>query len=244
MMKCTHVSLFANAIFLMALFSEAHSSGQGTFSSGEIAAFPGLVQTGVTPTLRWKVRVPATVKNFISISTTGSLTASENLIGEVRVLGVGVTSQYPNGGTRYYKSMCQMKFNGATSWTTIFNGLHTDPVVQTQEMVKTFTVDVAQGNKIDFAGRFWGIDAWSPLRTTTSGNFVVALTNGDASPARIPRHGSPLLKDFLRPYVDESNKVKIGPMDVILFIELTHTNPADTGFDGQDLVLLVSFRTP
>jgi hypothetical protein len=155
-----------------------------------------------------------------------------------------VTSQYPNGGTQYYESMCQMKFNGATSWTAIFDGLHTDPVVQAQEIVKTFTVNVAQGNKIDFAGRYRANNAWGPLRTTTSGNFVVALTNGDASPTRIPRHGSPLLKDFLRPYVDESNKVKIGPMDVILFMELTHTNPADTRFDGQDLVLLVSFRTP
>ena len=196
------------------------------------------------PTLTWSIKTPSSVKDFILITAPATLVASRTLIADVRILGAGVTSQYPNGGTRYYETMCQMKFNGATSWTTIFDGLHTDPVVRSQGIVSTFTPKSGQGNAINLAGRYRANNFWSPMRTTASGDYVVALTNGDPCPARIPSHNSPALKHFLKPYLDESNRVKIGPMDVIVFMELTHINPADTGFDGQDLVLLITFRTP
>ena len=51
------------------------------------------------------------------------------------------------------------------------------------------------------------------------------------------------MEKFLKPYLDASKKVRIGPMDVIIFMELTHTSTADVGYDEQDLVLLVTFRT-
>jgi hypothetical protein len=39
--------------------------------------------------------------------------------------------------------------------------------------------------------------------------------------------------------------VKIGPMDVIIFMELTHTDAQNNqmGYDCQDMVLLVTFQT-
>jgi hypothetical protein len=33
-------------------------------------------------------------------------------------------------------------------------------------------------------------------------------------------------------------------MDVIVFMELTDTNPNSPGYDLQDLVMLLTFRTP
>ena len=71
-----------------------------------------------------------------------------------------------------------------------------------------------------------------------------ALVNGDPCPSKIPDYNAPSLEKFLKPYLDSSNNVMIGPMDVIIFMELTHTNPADSGYDEQDLVFLVSFRKP
>jgi hypothetical protein len=48
---------------------------------------------------------------------------------------------------------------------------------------------------------------------------------------------------IIKPYLDASKKIRIGPMDVIVFMELTHTSLADVGYDEQDLVFLVTFRT-
>lgn len=57
-------------------------------------------------------------------------------------------------------------------------------------------------------------------------------------------HESPTLEDFIRPYLDGNGRVEIGPMDVIVFMELTHTDSqmSDPGYDMQDLVLLVTFK--
>ena len=54
-------------------------------------------------------------------------------------------------------------------------------------------------------------------------------------------HTAPSLESFIKPYLDANGKVKIGPMDVIVFMELTHTNVNDPGYDLQDMVLLVTF---
>jgi secreted trypsin-like serine protease len=53
------------------------------------------------------------------------------------------------------------------------------------------------------------------------------------------------LESFIKPYLTATNKVQIGPMDVIVFMELTHTNSqkSDPGYDLQDMVLLVTFKS-
>lgn len=72
------------------------------------------------------------------------------------------------------------------------------------------------------------------------------LVNGDTPPSNVPQYNAPSLESFLRPYLDTTGKVKIGPMDVIVFMELTHSSSqkSDPGYDLQDLVLLVTFRKP
>jgi hypothetical protein len=66
--------------------------------------------------------------------------------------------------------------------------------------------------------------------------------NGDIPPSKIPDYNAPSLESFIRPYLDASGRVKIGPMDVIIFMELTHTDESNVGYDLQDLVFLVTFR--
>jgi hypothetical protein len=62
----------------------------------------------------------------------------------------------------------------------------------------------------------------------------------------VPEYNAPSLESFLRPYLDTTGKVKIGPMDVIVFMELTHSSgqKSESGYDLQDMVLLVTFRKP
>jgi len=237
-------ALFSTTFLMASLCLGGAAAAQATFPVGEIVATPKVVQTGVRPNLVWSINIPSSVKDFVSIVRPATIVASRNMVGDVRILGAGVTSPYPNGATHYHETMCQIRYNGAPTWTTIFDGLNTDPVVQAQGIVKTFSVSTTQGDAINFAGCYNSSKSWSPLRTSICGDYVVALTNGDACPRGIPDHSSPSLKSFLKPYLDESNRVKIGPMDVIVFMELTHADPADPGFDGQDLVLLITFRNP
>jgi hypothetical protein len=58
-------------------------------------------------------------------------------------------------------------------------------------------------------------------------------------------HTSPSLISFMKPYLDSTGKIKIGPMDVLVMMELTNSGPTtnDPVWDYQDLVMLVSFKT-
>jgi hypothetical protein len=113
--------------------------------------------------------------------------------------------------------------------------------VQQQGIIKTYNVTTNQ--TINFAGQYYWNNAWSSQRTSQNSTYVKALVNGDACPARVPDYNAPTLESFIKPYLDATNKVRIGPMDVIIFMELTHTSTADVGYDEQDLVFLVTFRT-
>jgi hypothetical protein len=73
---------------------------------------------------------------------------------------------------------------------------------------------------------------------------VRALVSGQSCPTNVPDYNAPSLESFLKPYLDSTKKVKIGPMDVIIIMELTHTDTSSVGYDLQDLVMLVTFRKP
>jgi hypothetical protein len=135
-----------------------------------------------------------------------------------------------------------MRLNGSSSWTTIFDGTQNDAIVQQQGIIRTF--NVTKGQAIDFGGRYYWNNKWETLYTSLSGDNVRTLVNGDTPPSNVPDYNAPSLESFLRPYLDASGKVRIGPMDVIVFMELTHTDKKNVGYDLQDLVLLVTFRKP
>ncbi|MEZ5434456.1 MAG: hypothetical protein R3F31_25480 [Verrucomicrobiales bacterium] len=65
----------------------------------------------------------------------------------------------------------------------------------------------------------------------------------DTPPTTTPLYQQPTLESFLRPYLDDNGNIKIGPMDVIYLMELTHTDRNNGGFDLQDLVILVTFQS-
>lgn len=99
-----------------------------------------------------------------------------------------------------------------------------------------------------YFGGYYNIDNtstsnnWYTFFNSESGSNVKALVNGDSCPNYKTEYNAPTLESFLKPYMDASNKIKIGPMDVIIFMELTTTNTKDAGYDFQDLVFLVTFR--
>lgn len=238
-------ALSAAVIAIYVLVSpRAHAQTNPSIPVGELSAFPTIVQTGTKPTLTWSINYPSIVEDFVVVTPPGTITPKENLICEIRILGLGVTSQGSNGSITYYRTRGRMKYNGSSSWTTIYDGKQTDTIVQQQGIVKTaFTVNKNQ--PLNFAGAYYNSN-WQTEYTSLSGDNVRTLVNGDTCPSNVPDYNAPSLESFLKPYLDSSKKVRIGPMDVIVFMELTHSasQKSDIGYDLQDYVMLLTFRKP
>ena len=106
-----------------------------------------------------------------------TVTPKENLICEIRMLGLGVTSQDSNGSITYYRTRARIRYNGSSSWTDIYDGKQTDTNVQQQEIVKTYNVN--RNKAINFGGQYYNNSAWQTFYTSLSGDNVRTLVNGD-----------------------------------------------------------------
>ncbi len=246
-MKTSQLIAVTTAIASVGTLSLSHAIAQTattpTIPVGDISAFPTVVQTGTKPTLTWSINYPSIVEEFVKITPPCTLTPKINLLCDVRILGLGVTSQGSSGAITYYRTRGQWKFNDASSWSQLYDGKQTDTIVQQQGLVKT-SIAVNKDKPMTFSGQYYN-GSWKTLYTSTDAiNNVRALVNGQMCPSNVPDYNAPSLESFLKPYLDSTKKVKIGPMDVIIIMELTHTDTTYTGYDLQDLVLLCTFRKP
>lgn len=244
-MKTSQLAAISAAVFAVSALGASRALAQTTptIPVGELTAYPTVVQTGTKPTLTWNINYPSVVEEFVTITPPGTVTPKENLKCDIRILGLGVTSQNSNGSITYYRTRGQWKYNGSSSWSDIYDGKQTDTIVQQQGLVKT-NISVNKSKAMNFAGQYYN-SSWQTQYTSTSGGQNVrALVSGQLCPGNIPDYNAPSLESFLKPYLDSSKRVKIGPMDVIIIMELTHTNQSDIGYDLQDLVMLITFRKP
>lgn len=244
-MKTQTGASFGAALAAASLMAVGQASAQSTNPSiptGSLTAFPTIVQTGTKPTLTWNINYPSVVEDFVTVTEPATVTPKENLICDIRILGAGVTTQASNGSIIYIRTAGKIRYNGSTSWSTIFDGKNTDTIVQQQGIIKTYTV--TKSKPMYFGGQYYYNNVWNTFYTSLSGDNVRTLVNGSVPPPNVPDYNAPSLESFVRPYLDANGKVKIGPMDVIVFMELTHTDKRDIGYDLQDLVMLITFRKP
>jgi hypothetical protein len=244
-MKTSQYVALATVILAVGTVMPSRTDAQTTptIPVGDLSAFPTVVQTGTKPTLTWNISYPSVVENFVTITPPGTVTPKENLVCDVRILGLGVTSQGSNNAINYFRTRGQWRFNGASSWSTIYDGMQTDTIVQQQGLVRT-NVAVNRNSPMNFAGQFFHNSTWQTLFTSLNGQNVRALVSGQLCPGNVPDYNAPSLESFLKPYLDASKRVRIGPMDVIIIMELTHTDQSNIGYDLPDLVMLVTFRRP
>ena len=129
--------------------------------------------------------------------------------------------------------------NGS-SWQRLFYGYQTS--VNPSKVV--FETNVVDGDTINLGGRGWRDGAWLPFyHTAMATSNLVMLKNGDRVPSTVPALNGMSIESFLKPYMNTSTKtVSIGDRDLILLMELGQTNPNNSGFDLQDLVVLVTFE--
>ncbi len=259
-MKTSQWTATTAAVITLCTLASTRVCAQSTDPSipvGSLSATPTIVQAGTKPTLAWNVTYPSVVKDYVDVtppsgSTTPppagvtvintTITPKVNLIADIRILGAGVTTQDSKGKIVYIETLGLLKCNGASSYTTIFDGKNTDTIVQQQGIIKT--INVTANKAMYFGGYYNNSGTLGTKFYSTSGDNVRTLVNGEKPPTNMPDYNAPSLESFLKPYLDASKKVKIGPMDVIIFMELTHTDKTNIGYDLQDLVLLVTFRTP
>lgn len=218
---------------------------QGTIPAvpvGTLSTSASMVRAGTKPTLTWNITYPSVVKDYVTITPPATVTPKQTMFVDVRVLGAGVTASQSNSNSfSYVPTEAQLKYDNS-SYGRIFYGKNTD--VNPNTIV--YTRQVLAGKSLKFGGRYFHQNTWGPTYTSDSGTQNVrTLVNGDTPPSKLPDYNAPSLESFLKPYLDASGKVRIGPMDVIVYMELTHSDSqmSNSGYDLQDMVLLVTFRT-
>lgn len=208
---------------------------------GWLSASPGIVRVGAKPTLKWGITYPATVVDYVTVTTPSTLVPKQELDAEIRVLGAGVTVSNSNGSNmNFVPTEAVFSYDGG-NYNRIFYG--TNPQVDPSKVVHKLSVKA--GKNMRFGGRYFYNGSWGKLYTSTSGTMNVrTLVNGQTPPTTYSLINAPTLENFIKPYLDASGKVMIGPMDVIVFMELTHTDSqsGELGYDLQDMVLLVTFK--
>lgn len=208
--------------------------------TGWLTAFPTIVQTGTKPTLTWSITHPSNITNYVTLDDAASFVTEETLDLEVHVIGSGVTTGGCDGSnSNWVPAQAQISMGG--DFTSIFYG--TNSQVDPNEIV--WAKRVNKGTRIRFGGRYYDNGAWSTTYTSSAstGN-IRTLVNGQFPPTAYPLDTSAALKSFMRPYLDGGGRVKIGPLDVIVMMELTQSdaNAASPCYNLQDMVLLVTCR--
>lgn len=230
--------------------AQGNSNGNGNGNSttmipavpgGWLTAFPTIVQTGTKPTLTWSIRYPSTVANYVTIGPDGTVTTTDQLDVDIRVIGSGVTTGGCSGNnTSWVPAQAMLSVNGGT-FLSIFYG--TNPQVNPNTLV--WSKRVNKNTTFRFGGRYYASGAWSTtyLASSTTNNIRV-LRNGEIPPTAYPLHTSGSLKSFMAPYLDGSGRIKIGPLDLIIMMELTQSdaNLASPCYNLQDVVLLATFK--
>jgi hypothetical protein len=225
---------------LIAMRSPAASSGGATIPSipvGMLTAYPTMVQTGTKPTLTWSILYPSKVSDLVEVQPPGTLIPNQTSYVTVQIVGTTITPCTSNQTITPVYTDARLSLNRG-NFIQLFYGTQADVDPTKQLYIKK----VYANDTIDFAGRFVQGNAWSPLYTTKSSNFqIVALVNGDTPPTSYNLYQSTNLASYLRPYLDASGKVNIGPLSVLILMELNTTNHSQQCFDYQDQVLLVTF---
>jgi len=209
--------------------------------NGWLSAYPTIVQTGTKPTLTWSMTHPSTVANHVTISSPATVTTTGQLDVDIRVIGAGVTSGGCSGNnTNWVPTQALISVSGG-SYLSIFNGTNLD--VRPNALV--WAKRVNSGTVFRFGGRYKINNTWSQTYNSTSGgNNIRVLKNGEFPPTAYPLHTSGDLKSFMAPYLDGGGRIKIGPLDLIVMMELTQpdSNVNNPCYNLQDMVLLVTAK--
>lgn len=243
------------AAFLVALppaiTAQSYPTSDPVIPVGTLSAYPTIVRTGTHPTLTWSLMHPSKVLGSLSgngngngnnngtetaavVNPPGTLITSTDLFVTVQIIGTGPTSCGNSNSTPPATDL-RVSFNGE-AYKQLFYG--TQAAVNSSQ--RLYVKKMKKGDTLNLGGRHVIGSGWSPFYTTRSANLqVVSLANGDLLP--VTGNNTNAVASYLKPYLDASNRVKIGPMSVLVVMELGQTNHSQPCFDYNDQVVLVTF---
>lgn len=247
-MKTSHLAAVSAALLsFFAPAPNAFAQSDPLIPVGVMTAYPTVVRTGTKPTLNWNILYPSTVGNVITINPPGTITLTDQTYVNVQIVGTSTSTTTPGGSG----GGCPTIFNSATAVPSdirfsVNNGSYAQLFYGTQAQVNPSRLLYSRkhnaGTVLNFGGRYVVNGAWTPFYTTRSTNMqVVTLKNGDFPPTNTPLYLQSNLASYLRPYLDASGRIAIGPMSVLILMELGSTVRTDPCFNLQDVVLLVTF---
>ena len=221
----------------------AGSPSLPTGSIGPANAQITQIQENQKPPLNWTINYPTLLPELFNITT---LTTTVPVVAKVRVLGQGVTS-----GETLVRTAGTMKI-GNSDFQTVFDGVNTNVSSNSIGLAgyfgPTYANDIIPANTaVKFGGKYFWDGDWTHHYSTGDGTTNVrVLKDGDTPPSGLGYSGGPTLESFLRPFLDSAGKVNVGPLDIIVFMELTHTaaQAPNPGYDFQDMLFLVTFSKP
>ena len=263
-MKTSRLAALAAASIATCAFVSGAAQAQTTdplAPAGAMTAFPTMVQTGTKPTLTWSIMHPARIgsgqtggsggsggngsggsnsdgsQDMAVVNPPGTIIPTVDSYVTVQIIGTGVTSCQGGNNSTSPATDLRLSLNGS-AYTQLFYGTQANVDSSKQLYIKK----VSAGQTIDLGGRYVIGTGWSPFYTTRSSNLqVVALVNGDSYPAKLKFQGQSAMASYLKPYIDSSFKVNIGPLSVLLVMELGQNSLNSPCFDYQDQVVLLTF---
>ena len=211
------------------------SAADNMVPTGTLTVDRDLLRVGTKSQLSWSINYPAPVTEVIDIVPPNIIKPKKDLKMKVRVLG----ASFQETTTKFLPVEVMWSKNNA-SWSRIFYGYQTSVVPSTVVL----TANVKKNDTINLGGRGYRDGRWLSLYNTASNtDNLVMLKNGDRVPSTVPALNGASIESFLKPYMNTTTKkISIGDRDLILLMELGQTNPDNSGFDLQDLVVLVTFE--
>lgn len=208
---------------------------------GWLTAFPTIVQTGTKPTLTWSITYPSSVVSYVTVNESEEVTTLDQLDVDIRVIGSGVTTGGCAGtNTNWVPAQALLSVNGG-SFLSIFYGTN----LQVNPNTLLWSKRVNSGTKFRFGGRYYMNGTWSTTYLSNNDdNNIRVLKNGEIPPTAYVLNTSGSVKSFMLPYLDATGRIKIGPLDLLVMMELTQNdaNINSPCYNLQDLVLLMTCK--
>ena len=222
-------------VFSCLLAIGASPAADETVPTGTLSVDRDMLRVGELSKLNWQITYPAPVTEVIDIVPPNVIKPKKDLKMKVRVLG----ASFQETATKFLPVEVMWSKN-SSSWTRVFYGYQNNVVPSTVML----TTNVKKNDTINFGGRGYRDGSWLSLyNTAAKTNNLVMLKNGDRVPTTVPALNGLSIESFLAPYMNTNTKrITIGDRDVILLMELGQTNTSNSGFDLQDLVVLVTFE--
>lgn len=203
---------------------------------------PDIVKVGIKPDLTWNILYPSNLAGTnppAFVNPPGTLVANTTVYATVQIVGTGITACSATRDSLAHFADVRVSLN-RSGYKQIFYGTQTDVNPSKQLYIKKLTAN----QTLDFGASYVINGALTPFYTSLSSNMqVVSLVNGATIPTTFPLYQSSNLKSYLKPYLNSTGTVKIGPLSVLVLMELGTKDRSATCFDTQDVVLLVTVST-